>query len=188
MSTWLNFLFDIGSWTAAVIAIYEGSRRLTVGERGRVLVGLVAGGIIWCLFNGGAAFYISSTMDAMGSVDQRPVSELATDWGEKLPPEEREKSSSIYASVVYSSTGKLVDYFNRAGERRQFVPTQEQLRERESVVALKQQMESLPRDTFARGFRWLLPALLALIIGWAVGRNQSMTANRPMQPTAGSGG
>lgn len=188
MSTWFNFLVDIGSWTAAVIAIYEGSRRLTLGERGKVLVGLVAGGATWCLFNGGAAFYVSSTMNAMSSADQRPVSELATVWGSKLPPEEREKRSATYASVVYSSTGKLVDYFDRAGERRQFVPTQEQLRERESVVTLKQQMESLAQDAFARGFRWLLPAVLALIIGWCVGRNQSMTANRPMQPTAGSGG
>ncbi len=188
MSGWFNFFFDIGAWSAAVIVIFEGSRRLARGERGRRVIGWVAGGAIWCIVNGVVAFHISSTMESLGIDPNRPVSELRDDWSNKLSPDDREKSSSSYASSIYFSSGTIVSHFDRSGNRQRFAPTQEQIRERESHVALKQQMAQLSLDAYSRGWRWFLSAVLAVLIGWGTWRNEYLTANRPMQPTAGSGG
>ena len=188
MSGWLNFLFDLSAWTAALIAVFEGSRRLARGERGRTVVGWMAGGVIWCIANGALAFYVYSSMESLALDPNYPTSELRDDWGSKFSPNEREKSSSAYAAMIYFSYGTIVSYFDRSGNRELFVPTQDQIRAREKSVALKQQMTHLSDDAYSRGWRWFLSVAVGVLIGWGMGRREYPTANRPMQPTGKSGG
>jgi hypothetical protein len=180
MSHWLNFAFDVGALAAALIAAFEGARRIAYDGVTRKRVLVVAAGLIWCAILSALQFYVS-TVDSL-KLNLTHATELAADWGKDLPPTQREESSRTRASVAYTSTGTLVDYVEASGVRKKYAPTQAELREREKVVALNQQLDTLSQNAYASGFRLILFPLFALLFGWGVGKEQRhVAANQSLQ-------
>jgi hypothetical protein len=170
MEHWSRFLFDVASWTLAVLAAFEGARRIAGGRRTRTAALLVVVGVSWCALKGGVALYVASSMGTLVEAERgRTMNELSQDWGSQLPPLEREKGSLAYAGLAFNSTGRVLEYFNQSGERKRFTPNQEQLRERDAAVDMWQRLENTSAEAQRQGLRWLLSALVALIAGIAVG-------------------
>jgi hypothetical protein len=180
MSTWPNFIFDIGLLVAAVITVFEATRRIAYDGITRKRILAVMGGIILCALLSALQFYVS-TMDSL-KFEPKDVAELAPDWGGELSPAQREQVSVTRASVIYTSTGTLVDYVDASGMRKKYAPTQADLKLRESTVLMNQQIDTLSRNAYTNGFQWALFPLFALIIGWMIGREQRQkAANQSLQ-------
>jgi hypothetical protein len=168
MEEWSSFLFEVASWTLAVLAAFEGARRIASGRRTRAAFLLVTAGVLWCGARGALALYVASSL---ASIDIEPIRprELTQDWGSQLAPIEREKASRAYARVAFNSTGRLFEYFNQSGERKRFTPNQEEVREREAAVQLRERLEHTSAEAHSQGLRWLLSVLVAVIAGIALG-------------------
>jgi hypothetical protein len=170
MEQWSSFFFDVAAWTLALLAAFEGARRIAGSRRTRTALVLIAVGVVWCAVKGGLALYVARSMETMVEAERnRTINELSHDWGSELSPAEREKSSLAYARVAFNSTGRLIDYFNQSGERKRFTPNQDQLRERDATVELWQRAENTSVRAQSQGLRWILSLLVALIAGIAVG-------------------
>src|SRR5438309_1304403 len=141
MEQWGHFLFDVISWSLALLATFEGARRIAVGRRTRASLLLVAIGSSWCILYGGIALYVArSSEKALEMARNSGINELPRDWGSQLPAATRERDSLTHAAIGYRSTGPLLEYFNQSGERVRFSPTQKQLSEREATVEAHQQL------------------------------------------------
>jgi len=180
MSAWANFIFDVGMLAATLIAVFEGTRRIAYDgyTRKRVLAVLV--GIILCALLSALQFYVS-TWDSL-KFEPKGVGEMALDWGKDFSPAQREHVSLARASIMYTSTGTLVDYIDSSGTRKKYAPTQAELKQRESTVSVNQQLDTLSQNAYANGFRLALFPMFALLIGWLIGRDQRhVAANQSLQ-------
>jgi hypothetical protein len=180
MSNWVNLAFESFAMMAALIAIFEGTRRLACDGTTRKRILAVMAGLIWCALLSAFQFYISTA----DSLKMKPLdaTELHADWGKALSPTQREESSRMRASAIYSSTGILVDYIAASTERKKYAPTQDELKQREATVIVNQQLDTMSQGAYANGFHLILFPLFALVVGWAVGREQrDVTANQSLQ-------
>lgn len=168
MEQWGRFLFEVASWTFALLAAFEGARRIVSGRRTRSALLLVVAGVLWCAARGALALYVAGSL---ASIDPEAMSprELTQDWGAQLPPIEREKASLAYAGVAFKATGELLQYFHQSGERRRFTPNQEEVRERAAAVQLRERLEQTSAQAQSQGLRWLLSVLVAVVAGIVVG-------------------
>ena len=171
MIEWLDFLFKTVATAAALIAIFEGVRRLSQFGRNRLATTYVICGVIWCAGGVAVSLYVSSASQALAEAMRKtPSTELPKDWGSELSPEVRERSSLSYASAIYSSSGTLVQYFDLAGSRKIFSPSQRQLREREGAVVTFERLDALVGNAWDLAFRLGILALTAAVFGWWAGR------------------
>jgi hypothetical protein len=186
MIDWLDFLFKTVATGAAVIAIFEGTRRLSQFGRNRFAATLVICGVLWCSSGVAVLIYVSSGSRTLADVLKKtPSTELPTDWGSKLSPDARHRSSLSYASTIYLSSGMLVQYFDLDGSRKLFSPSQQQLREREDAVVTLEQLEALVGSARDLAFRLGILALTATLFGWWAGRSgRNVSANRSFEKDA----
>src|SRR5690348_2468691 len=104
MVQWGEFILDVVLSVFALLATFEGTRRIAGHGSKRNAAFLLGAGLVLCALKGGVATYTATQAGSLA--DQgRPVPELAQDWGAELSPQEREKSSLAYASVAFTSTG-----------------------------------------------------------------------------------
>ena len=109
MDEWGRFLFQIASWTVAVVAAFEGARRIANGQRNRTAIILVTGGVLWCVAYGVFALYVS---ESMAQIADNPVRfrQLPRDSGSELSSNEREKASLAYISTAFRDSRQLFEY------------------------------------------------------------------------------
>jgi len=117
-------------------------------------------------------YWVSTTMEHLSALSNqlpRVAKQLPDDWGAGNPPEEREKSSRIIASMAYVDSGRLFKYVDRSGVWREYSPTSEdasRIRERtESIVRSSMQAA----DSLDSAIRTWVAGLVALILGLTIG-------------------
>jgi len=170
MEAWSIIAGDVILWTLAIVATFEGSRRFKRGHGRRASVILVAAGIAFAAVRGAIGFTIGSMAPDIETHRSQSIAELDADQRAQLPSAEREKSSLAYAAAAYKDTGRLLQYFERSGERRRFSPTPEQLREREFNVEVLQRMEDTATYLQTQGAAAIASIVIAAIAGIVVGR------------------
>jgi hypothetical protein len=169
MEQWGRFLADVLIWPIAVVAAFEGMRRIRNGRRTKEAVLLLAFGLIWCVAKGGLTLYMGATANELRQSGNIPTHQLSDDWGRNMAPAERESGSLAYARVAFLSNGVLLDYFTQSGERKRFAPLPEDVRERDSTVQLWQQFDDGWEHAYKTGVRMIVSALVAMIAGAVVG-------------------
>jgi len=185
MRFWFDLIIDAGSWAGATICIFEGARRVILLQRKRVALALLCMGLIYCGSVGGFSIH---RFWLMGEVLEGPHagwgSELPTEWRSDLSPSEREQNSKAYASAVYATTGNLVRYFLASGERVEFTPTQEEIRDREQRLLARGELEGHRKEALLRGIAMLAVAIITAIIGLLYGYHLKISpANPALQGT-----
>lgn len=140
-----------------------------------------------CIGLGAMNYWVSTTMEHLSALSNqlpRVTKQLPDDWGTGNPPEEREKSSRIIASMAYVDSGRIFKYVDRAGTWREYSPTSEdalRIRERtESIVRTSMQAaESLNSAvrTWAAGFVALVLGLVVGYLGRKKGANSSVNTD-----------
>ena len=160
----VRFFFDV----FAVIAVFEGTRRVRkVGfswRTGRLFIF----GAIWSIGFAGLSFFVASTMGPLKRhLEPTHVSgNISNDWGNKLSPPDREKNSRILASVDYRGGALDAKFIDASGTIHAYCPTPEDIVQRDNWKSIQQRAYQSVDDALDSGVRRLVTAILAALIGW----------------------
>ena len=173
---WWNAVSDLVIWTviwvACLVWLYQGGHALAMRSCARpVALRAIAGGFV-CIGLGAMNYWVSTTMEHLSALSNqlpRVTKQLPDDWGAGDPPEEREKSSRIIASMAYVDSGRLFKYVDRAGVWKEYSPTSEdasRIRERtESIVRTSMQAA----DSLDSAIRTWVAGFVAFVLGLTIG-------------------
>lgn len=174
MNDWIAFAVDAIGGGAAFICLFEGTRRLVGGLRTQGAVAMVVLGAGYCLSYGGYFLWKERVTREYADALYRQVysNELPANWGDNLPAARRESGSLALARDAYIGSGTLRTYFDAAGARKPFSPTQADMRRRDRVVATQTRLEEGMRESLASGVLWLVWAAIAVVFGFGLSREK----------------
>jgi len=95
---------------------------------------------------------------------------LANDWGTACCSDKRESSSLAMVGAAFVESGKLHTYFDSAGARRLFAPSQEDIKKREITVLSNAKIKDSTEALLSEAMHWLVAGILALLFGFGIGR------------------
>jgi hypothetical protein len=176
LKSWADITYLVAGWGGAVMAIvgpFEGARQFALGDRSRKTFVMFIGGGLLAMVMGTVSFWAASTVEDTRAMLVIPQpTELSSDWGSALLPEEREKASRSYASVVYVDSGALTRYFDRTSGWMQYCPTKDDIALRDKTVATRQHLEDIASGGYSAGARWYGTGFMAALLGWLTAREQ----------------
>jgi hypothetical protein len=123
-----------------------------------------------CAIAGGFAFQKYGTLSAAAGSGQRkaPATQTAAAFSKIASPERKEVLSQGVAKRRFKDSGAPGPYIDHNGETKTFVPTLDDLKAREQVVAYYAQAEFAARSSLAEAVVWLIAAIVAVILGLAM--------------------
>jgi hypothetical protein len=186
---WLQYVGDVGARLLAVLCLFEGARRLTVVGMHWTGTLVLSLGAFLCLAYGGMAYWKHTVLvDASKMLEKSILSAhlpLADDWGTGCCSDKRESSSLAMVRAAFVESGKLHTYFDSAGARRLFAPSQEDLKKREDAVLSNAKIKDSVDAFLWETVHWLVAGVLALLFGFGIGRElRSVPANNTVEPDA----
>lgn len=179
INDWIAFSVTAVCGVAAIVCVFEGTRRLGAPGAGRNAVLMVVFGGLFCAAWGALAFWDHWTRNAaietlrQKAAVEDPPADLA-----KMPAEKRERLGRAHARAAYIESGNLERYRDRKGAARLFAPGQADIKQREYTVFRRTQLEHASRDSFADAFQWWIWGLLAALLGYLVSREKRPPAAR----------
>ena len=183
VESWVDFTLNVVAGSVAALCLFEGTRRLCAYglHRKAVLMAVAAAAV--CTMYGAFAYWKYKELHALQSVAQRKPApaQLPVNWGRGLSAEKKEVVSLARARRIFMENGTLGSYFDRAGQLRAFVPTQEDLSRRERVVAYYSRAEYSAQNKLAEAVLWLIASLVAVVLGIVMSFERS-----PSLPVEGS--
>ena len=131
---------------------------------------------------GAASYWLHlKSGELVSDLKKNPYVQLPPNWRSDQGPEARERGSQSYVSAAFLGQGVLLKHVDRAGRWVLFQPSQAQIAERESAVAVQTRLED-QSTSFARiAWAWWLSCLLATVFGLVEGRHSRKV---PANPTA----
>ena len=186
---WLEYVGDVGARLLAVLCLFEGARRLTVVGMHRTGTLVLTLGAFLCLAYGGMAYWKHTMLVDVSKVLERNILSaqlpLANDWGTACCSDKRESSSLAMVGAAFVESGKLHTYFDSAGARRHFAPSQEDIKKREDTVLSNAKIKDSTEALLSEAVHWLVAGILALLFGFGIGRElRPVPANSTVEPDA----
>ena len=169
MADWPISAADMVLLPVTILATFEGARRISQ-RRTRAAILLLAVGVLLSGLRATAGLIIGSMGSDIEAHRTHVIAELAPNWGAELSPYERQKSSLAYAAVAFKETGRSLEYFDQSGDKKRFVPTPEQLREREFNIEVFQRMEDTSAQAENLGIAAVVSSVIAIAAGLVVGK------------------
>ncbi len=167
---WVSFALNGVGGFAAIVCLFEGTRR--IGARGARLIAvlMVALGGLFCASYGAIAYWTHEIQIETSELLRHGVffAQRLPDWGKNMGAEERQTLSLAYARATYLAHGMLVAQLDRSGAGKLFEPSQEDVNRRESIVSIRAQLDHSARQNRADAFLWWLWGLLAVLAGYGV--------------------
>ena len=173
INDWISFAIVAVCGVAAIVCVFEGTRRIGAERRTRNAVLMVVVGGLFCAAWGALAYWDHWTRNAaIETLRQKiAVKDLPANLA-KLPAVRRERLVEAHARATYVESGRLETYRDRKGATKVFSPGQADVQEREFTVLRRTQLEHASRDSFAEAFQWWIWGLLAVLLGYLVSREQ----------------
>lgn len=171
---WLDFAFMTVGGATAFVCLFEGSRRIATHglQRNGVIMAALAAAF-YVVYGGLACAQYLDLKNRLDAVQQSLLAQPAAPAAKSLSPEREEASSLARARLAFEEAGTLGAYFDRAGKRREFVPTAEDIRKRERVVVNLVEMSAAARSSLSEALTWLVTGVLAVLFGYAFSREKS---------------
>lgn len=163
---WSQFIGLAVVGAFGLFCLFDGTRRLAGqagGNAGRIAgVGVTIVGMLV-----GYAYWQSLTYAELATAyrGSGPVRELPADWGKKINPAKRETTSQGLARGNFITSGTLTPYVDATGQRKTYVPLQDDLKRREAVLAAAARMQQKARASFNEFILWMVLAASAFIFG-----------------------
>jgi len=173
LAAWASFLADTAIAVGAIVSLFEGTRRCTIGGLHRGALVMIVSGALLCGLYGAFHFWRHRALTAIAKPLAARSGELPAGWGANLKPELRESSRQLFMRLAFIQSGALQSYIAENGERRWFTPTQQDLKERDARVRLAADLEREIRDSYARAFVWWLSGVIAALLGFAAARDRT---------------
>jgi hypothetical protein len=168
---WIETCLEAALIAAAFIAVFEGARRLSRDKFARVPALMLAIGLLVPVAEGSASLKYSANVRALTrEMPSMNAVEPAGGW-EKAPmtPEVRTARSTNAAQINYLLTGKRGQLIDASGQRVSFVPSDQDLQDREGLVRGQRGAEDASQQFLERGVRLLASATFYMLFGWLVG-------------------
>jgi hypothetical protein len=161
---WAQFVcIGIGG-AFGLVCLFEGARRRAGGGTGGRLFGVGVAAI--GMLAGNSYWQYRTYIDVASSYrPMEQVRELPTDWGKKMSPAKREAASRNVARGDFISSGKLGQYFDVSGQRKAYAPAQDDLKQREGVLAAAARFDHMVSDSLNEFILWLILGLSAAAFG-----------------------
>ena len=118
-------------------------------------------------------FYLNLTYESVLKQPPKVLAHLPSNWGSDLPANKRTEASLSVARIVFTSGGEITQFVNERGEWQQFIPSWNDLHNRDlqvAIVAAAHERKYL--DLVVSGVLILFPAFAAFF-GWYCGRTQN---------------
>jgi len=174
MSDWIGLIetcLEAALIALAMIATYEGARRLAHDGFGRAPALMLAIGLLVPVVEGGASLRYAASVHLLArEMPSMNAAEPAGGW-EKAPmtPDERTLRSSNAAQINFLLSGKLVQFVDPSGKRTTFVPNQQDLQDRDGLVRGQRGAEDASQQFQERGVRLLSGAVAFMVLGGLIG-------------------
>ena len=158
----------------ALLVVFEGGRRLASDGFSRVPALMVAIGLAVPV---GDAWLNMNLIQQVRDLQTRKMMYVAlrghepTGGWEKAAstPEARTLASTEAAAVAYKLQGERIEIIDAAGTRRLFVPSTNEMREREDFLRNEKGAEASALASLDRGIRLLVEAAVFLLAGLGLG-------------------
>lgn len=185
MNDWLSFAVDTIGGGCALICVFEGTRRIAARGAGRNAVLMVSLGALYCLLYGGYFLWRHHELGVYAATLYGQVSkgELPADWRKEMTGARREAGSLALARSAFVESGTLRTYFDAAGERKPFAPSQADIKRRDHVVAAQTRTAEAIRESFANGLLWLLWGVIAALFGYGLSGSDKPQRDPPAPVT-----
>jgi len=183
MSETIDFVLHAAAGAAALLCLFEATRRICAYgfHRSAVLMFVFASAA--CAFAGGFAFQKYTTLNAVAASGQRqppPAKAVATNFSRAaVSPEKKEQQGLVLARQIFREFGTLSSYVDRNGETRTFAPTADDLKARERVVAYYAQTAFAARSSLAESLLWVIGAAVAVLLGFVMSFGKPPVARSP---------
>jgi hypothetical protein len=191
ITQWLDFVATTAGGAVAFICLFEGTRRMRAYGIHRTAVLLAAFGTLFCLAHVSFSYWRHVALKdmAQGLPMKMFTDELPPNWGKQLASKERETSSLAMARIGFVESGKFRSYFDQAGERRKFSPSEDDIKSRDAAVVTKARLEDAVGRNFGDALVWLIWAIVAGAFGFGVaGDKRSLPANPTVETDARKSG
>jgi len=149
----------------ALIAIFDGSRRMFQKSYSRSSIIFVVFGFSYCMGISGLSFYLANTFESL-SETSNTIENLPEDWGKDLAPEDREKKTKIIASVNFKQTGALGKYVDVAGEWQSYCPSENDVLKRTELIDSDCQIRNMSTQNRNAAWYWIVSSLIAVCLGF----------------------
>ncbi len=164
---WAQLVFTGIAGLFGLFCLFDGARRLAAhgpNPSGRQMIGV---GVAIVVMLAGYSFWKHRMLADVGRAYQ-PIElgkELPDDWNRKMSPAKREAQSLALARGVYVNTGRMREYFDVNARRVRFVPSEADIKQRETQLAKAQQVQQESHASFVDFIMWLVWGVAALLLG-----------------------
>lgn len=168
---WAEMCLEAVIIAASFIAVYEGARRLAADGFSRAAALMLALGVLAPAVEGSASVRLASGVQMLTrAMPSASAAEPAGGW-EKAPmtPEERTARSTSAAEMEYLLSGRRGEVIDARGARVLFVPTQQDLHDRDELVRGQKGAEDAGQQFLERGVRLLATGTSVLLLGALAG-------------------
>jgi hypothetical protein len=165
------------------ILIYEGARRWRQFGVTRRSMFVLIPGMVCALTSAALSAYVSYEVGTWRTgISQEHLDKIRTtpkDWGTDLPAAKRESYSRSLAANYLAETGLIRTFVDIEGTWRDYCPTQEDIKHRDQVVALRLQQRHVTQLGWQKSAGWLAACVVAFLLGWfQVFKPESKTEGR----------
>jgi hypothetical protein len=166
-------IFDLLN-LAAVLLLFDGTQRLSTGEKRRQTRWILAVGASLCALNGAGAFYYGHFLDGVVALYESPAFQNPVNPKglPNIPPDQLGPFTMRDAALTFQLSGVLLRYYDQRNDAwRQWNPSQQQLADREEVVTTHAILRTQSQYAYSAAYAtWLFGAVSALV-GWCLGRD-----------------
>ena len=152
----------------ALIAIFDGSRRIFRRVYTKSSITFVLLGFAYCFGTSAYSFYVANSLEIFSepSSELTNFEKLPEDWGQNRTPEDREKITKKIASSFFVQGGALGNYVDNSGVWKSYCPTDSDLLKRQEKVDFECQARILIQQNLNTGWYWIVSSFIALLLGF----------------------
>lgn len=180
----LTIWFDITLTTAGLIlpllCLFEGVRQASAFGLSRKSVFLIFVGLILMSGRLGYSYWAHQFQErAIALFSKEPnLLALSPERVQDLTPENRVTLSSELARTAFLDHGRLQTILDQSGAPQTFVPTPQDLKEREQNVASLAELKAAAKDTALLPTRIIITTLLVALFGFVFGRAKASIGHK----------
>jgi hypothetical protein len=159
----------------AIVCLYDGTQRIRRAGISKRAAACAAIGVIYFVMYAAYSFWSIKFVNETVAMLSKGVTipQITEDWGKNFSRQERFENSYLIAKMAYYDHGQLRHYFDQAGTKVLFAPSEDQIREREKNVAVLAKLSYLAELNSNTTLHWVIIALATALFGVIEGRRKS---------------
>jgi len=175
---WIEIVAESAALALSFVGVFEGARRLVLRGFSRAIALMLAVGLAIPVYEAWASQNVARVALTLSrAAPSRHADEPPGGWEKAdMSPAERTARSTDAAKINFLLSGKRTTYVDLDGNRVSFIPSQQDLDDRDGLVRGEKNMEDVSQQFNERGARLLASLTTFLLVGLVVGWRQRRSA------------